>query len=724
MQETLTAPHSKARAGRDIKNIAIVGNPNTGKTSVFNALTGLHQKVANYAGVTVEKKTGMIQNPQGAPVQAYDLPGLYSLIPKSLDDKIAYDILSGIHDDPITLSAVLVVVDAANLSRNLYLLTQILDLGVPVLLVLNMLDAAEKKGIEIDVAALEEHFNIPVVPVIAARGQGIAELRGAIFQTIEKKEKSVARTVPVPPDVLSATQPVMEWMRSNTRMHPSMCSAEALRVVSSEIAFRSWLNAEHKDRDIKTLENAVQQAREKLSQGTYSWHMLETKLRYAWVDDVFQKAVRQQNEASVSITDKLDKILTHRFAGPLIFLAIFAFIFQAIFSWAELPMTLIEEGTNSAGQWIGTQMPDGVLKDLIVDGAVAGVGAVLVFLPQILFLFFFLGLLEDTGYMSRAAFIMDRLMKGVGLSGRSVIPLLSSFACAIPGIMATRTIHNWRDRLVTIMIAPFMSCSARLPVYILLIGAFVPDDKLFGVFGYQGLTLLSMYLLGILAAMLVAVIFKKFVVKEMASSTFVMELPPYRRPSLKWTALQMLERGKIFINDAGKIILAISIVLWFLAYYPRPEQPVQNGGQVTSQIKESYAGQLGKLIEPAIEPLGFDWKIGIGLVTSFAAREVMVSTLATIYNVEGDDETSVNLRTALQNDRNPQTGEPTYSLLTAISLMVFFVLACQCMATVAIVKRETNSWRWPLIMVGYMTAMAYLASLIVYQAGQYFGIGI
>ena len=360
-----------------------------------------------------------------------------------------------------------------------------------------------------------------------------------------------------------------------------------------------------------------------------------------------------------------------------------------------------------------------MLEDLLVNGVIAGVGAILIFLPQIMFLFFFLSLLENTGYMARVAFMMDRFMRGAGLSGRSVIPLLSSFACAIPGIMATRTIQNSRERLITIMIAPLMSCSARLPVYALMIGAFIPSISVLGIFSLPGLTLLAMYLLGIVAAIAAAFVLKRSKGKKQQPSTFIMELPPYRRPSLHRTFLQVYERAKIFVTDAGKIILAISIVLWFLASYPKPQTDVSS----SEAIKQSFAGQLGQVIEPVIEPLGFDWKIGIALITSFAAREVLVSTLATIYNVEGADETSVTLREAMRNERHPETGKPVYTPLVALSLMVFFALACQCMSTVAVVRRETNSWRWPFIMIAYMTILAYLGSLVVYQGGQLLGLG-
>lgn len=722
MIETLKSRTSSKKAQKREVEIAIIGNPNTGKTTVFNALTGLHQKVGNYPGVTVEKKTGLLKSQNGTQIHVHDLPGLYSLIPKSLDDKISTDLLMERFAEPHQFRLVIVVADATNLARNLYLVTQIMDLGLPVILALNMMDLTAKCGIEIDVHELSKQLRIPVVPMVASKGKGVQELRQAVFETIQLENFEYKPVWKINDHVRENLVPIHSWFEKNSPLRGEALWAESLRVLSSNRALENWCS-NHNGALVENcaeLRDLVLDARKQMQQQDKPWHMLESKWRYEWIDELCRKSV-QEKEVGLSFSEKVDRILTHRIAGPIIFLLIFALIFQSIFTWAEVPMNAIESAINWFGQQVSTIMPDGVLKNLIVDGAIAGVGAILVFLPQILFLFFFLTILEDTGYMARVAFIMDRFMKGVGLSGRSVIPLLSSFACAIPGIMATRTIQNWRDRLVTIMIAPFMSCSARLPVYTLMIAAFVPSMKILGIFSLPGLTLLSMYLIGIIAAVIVAYAFKFFVAKKQPKSTFVMELPPYRMPSPKWVFLQMYERGKIFVINAGQIILAISIVLWFLASYPQPD----NAADVTPSqaIQQSYAGKVGKFIEPAIEPLGFDWKIGIGLITSFAAREVMVSTLATIHNVEGGDETSVNLREALRNAKKPETGEPVYTPLVAIALMVFFVLACQCMATVAIVKRETNSWRWPITMVVYMTAMAYVGALIVYQGGKLLGLG-
>ena len=698
-------------------DIALVGNPNSGKTSVFNALTGLRQKVANYPGVTVEKKTGMLKGGNGAQVKIYDLPGLYSLVPKSLDDRIASDIITGRSTEIENLKLIVVVADASNLSRNLYLVTQIIELGAPVLLALNMMDSAKAKGLEIDVETLAKELNIPVVPLAANHRKGILELRDKIFELVAgDKSSSQNIGLRVDAEIRKVTAPICDWLKENTHVtSPASCS-EALRVLSNDKALDTWI--QNRSESNNRLKMVVNQSREKLSKKNMPWPMLETRLRYQWIDDICRKSVRQAKKER-RLSEKIDKVLTHRLAGPFIFLFIFALIFQAIFSWAEVPMNGIEIFIGWLGQKVSAFMPDGVLADLLVNGVIAGVGAILIFLPQIMFLFFFLSLLENTGYMARVAFMMDRFMRGAGLSGRSVIPLLSSFACAIPGIMATRTIQNSRERLITIMIAPLMSCSARLPVYALMIGAFIPSIAVLGIFSLPALTLLAMYLLGIVAAIAAAFVLKRSKGKKQQPSTFIMELPPYRRPSLYRTFLQMYERAKIFVTDAGKIILAISIVLWFLASYPKPQTDVSS----SEAIKQSFAGQLGQVIEPVIKPLGFDWKMGIGLITSFAAREVLVSTLATIYNVEGADETSVTLREAMRKERNPETGQPVYTPLVALSLMVFFALACQCMSTVAVVRRETNSWRWPFIMIAYMTILAYLGSLVVYQGGQLLGLG-
>ncbi len=722
--EVETPPHmSKLLA---TARVLIVGNPNSGKTTLFNALTGLHQKVGNYPGVTVEKKLGKIEDARGRQIELHDLPGVYSLIPKSLDEQIAVDEILG--PQPASeqfrpADLLIVVADATNLERNLYLCLQILDLGIPTLLALNMMDEAERGEIVIDAAGLARRLEIPVFAVSAKRGRGIEELRAQIFSSLKNFSGATRERHDLPAEVEALFAPVTSWLLAQGMAQERSAQAEALRVVSDDTALTKWVAHPQ----YQNLFARVQHAREQLTQRKWAWRQAETKIRYAHLDRVLADCVQRGGAHNLSRSEKIDRVLTHRFFGPLILLALLAAIFQTIFSWAEAPMNAIE----SLFAWLGAQasatLPEGALADLIVNGALAGVGAVVVFLPQILALFFFLTLLEDSGYLARAAFMLDRFMARLGLRGYSVIPLLSSFACAIPGIMAARTIKNPKDRLITIMVAPLMSCSARLPVYALMISAFIPNLPVLGVLSSQGLTLLGLYLLGIVMALLSAYVLKRFVIKG-ASQTFIMELPAYRLPSLRTILWQMYERAKLFVINAGKVILAISIVLWFLASYPKVESASANGSESTitttsPPILQSYAGRLGKMIEPAIEPLGFDWKIGIGLITAFAAREVMVGTLATIYNVENADETSVDLQRAMREDRNPTTGEPIYTPLVALSLMVFFVLACQCMSTVAVVRRETNSWRWPIAMIVYMNALAYLGALVVYQGGRFLGWG-
>ncbi len=708
--------------------VLIVGNPNSGKTTLFNALTGLHQKVGNYPGVTVEKKIGVWLDPHGRKIELHDLPGVYSLIPQSLDEQIAVEeILGPPLDAPAKESRaadlILVVADATNLERNLFLCLQILDLGVPTILALNMMDEAERSEIRIDTASLARSLGIPVMPVAAKRGAGIEALRAQICAVLKHAPSSTPSRLELAPENETLFAPISAWLKAQALRHEAAAYGEALRVVSDDIALTKWVIHPH----YQTLFARVQHAREQLTLRRWSWRQAETRIRFARIDQLLAQHVQHGHGQNLSRSEKIDRVLTHRLFGPLILLTFLAVIFQTIFSWAEAPMNAIEASFAWLGERIAAALPAGAFADLIVNGALAGIGAIVVFLPQILALFFFLTLLEDSGYLSRAAFMLDRFMAKFGLRGYSVIPLLSSFACAIPGIMAARTIKNSKDRLITIMVAPLMSCSARLPVYALMISAFIPNLTVLGLFSLQGLTLLGLYLFGIVMAMLSAYVLKRFVIKG-ASQTFIMELPAYRLPSWRTILWQMFERAKLFVINAGKVILAISIVLWFLASYPKIENASTNNSgtaitKTSPPILQSYAGRLGKIIEPAIAPLGFDWKIGIGLITAFAAREVMVGTLATIYNVENADETSVDLQQALRDDRNPTTGAPIYTPLVALSLLVFFVLACQCMSTVAVVRRETNSWRWPIAMIVYMNALAYLSALVVYQGGKYLGWG-
>jgi ferrous iron transport protein B len=716
--------------------IALAGNPNAGKTSLFNALTGMRQKVANYPGVTVERKEGAWPLAEGAPPsRLVDLPGLYSLDAASPDEQIAHDVLTGRAAHTPAPDVVVAAVDATNIERNLYLATQLLEIGRPLVVALTMVDLAERAGVEVDAARLGESLGVVVVPVNARRREGLEELARAVL------------------DAAVGPAPSAKW-RLSPRAEEEVARLSADGARAREAALHDLYSDELPEEDARR--EAVAGARERLSNADARWWQEPLLARYDWIERAAAESVRApaRGRRRPDATERIDSVVTHKFLGPAVLLLVMLVVFQTIFSWATLPMDLIDRGFGAFGESLRSTMPAGLLTDLLVDGVVAGVGGVLVFLPQILLLFFFIALLEDSGYMARAAFLMDRLMRGVGLHGKAFVPLLSSFACAIPGIMATRTIENPKDRLATILIAPFMSCSARLPVYTLMIAAFFADRRLFGFLSVGALIILSMYLLGIVVAVVVAWVLKRTILKS-PPPPLVLELPPYRVPNLLNVAQAMRTRAWLFVKRAGTVILAISILLWALMTFPRSEQkPVpdaQEGAVVqtlretgvesrgepapetaapsgeavadeAAQLRQSYAGRLGQLIEPAIEPLGFDWRIGIALVASFAAREVLVSTLSIVYNVGKDAEAdSPSLIEAVRNARRPD-GTPAWTPLVAVSLMVFFVLACQCMSTVAVVRRETNSWRWPLFMVGYMLALAYIASFITYQGGRLLGL--
>ncbi|MBI4535879.1 MAG: ferrous iron transport protein B [Ignavibacteriae bacterium] len=695
-----------------VRNIALIGNPNSGKTTLFNALTGLRQKVGNYPGVTVEKKQGRMIFNDDTEASLLDLPGTYSLTANSPDEKVATDILLGRLAHTATPELVVCVVDASNLQRNLYLVSQIIDRHLPVIIALNMIDVAEEEGVSIDVQALEHELGVKVVPTVATKGIGIPELKHAIAITHEATGK--ARQWHMPEPFERECNELIGLLQHHHKLSDPVAFHEAIMLLTTNAAVR-----EHIDRYDPELLAHVRKDHERLDFLGIDRQSVIVESRYQWINNICARCITQTYQKEMSLSDKIDMVLTHKMWGFAIFIALMTLMFQTIFSWATVPMNLIGEGFDWFGRQATLLIPPGDLQDLIVNGAIAGVAAVVTFLPQILFLFLFLGLLEDTGYMARAAFIMDRLMSKVGLHGKSFIPLLSSFACAIPGIMATRTIENPKDRLVTMLVAPLISCSARLPVYTLLIAAFIPNKEILGFLSLAGLTMLSMYLLGLIAALSMAWLFKKTLLKS-APPIFIMELPPYRMPSLKAVFLQMWERSGIFLKRAGTIILGVSVILWFLASYPKLENV-----SPAEQLKQSFAGRTGRLIEPLIKPLGFDWKIGIGLVGSILQREVFVSTMGTIYNIQNaaDNEGSVSLRQQLQQDRDPVTGTPTFTALTAICLMVYYVLAMQCMSTVAVMRRETNGWKWPLFQIGYMTALAYSVTFIVYRAGLAIGFG-
>ena len=638
--------------------IALAGNPNTGKTTLFNVLTGMRQKVANYPGVTVETKMGQWPlAPTLAPARVIDLPGLYSLDATSLDEQIARDVLLGRANNIRKPDVVIVAVDATNLNRNLYLATQLIETGLPIIVALTMFDLAERNGLRIDVDKLSAALGVQVVPVIANRRSSVDNLSRAVLSAVA--EGSGAK------------------------------STSSFSSVFSDLSGASW--------------------QERLT------------ARYRWIERVVADAVEGNDSQQPNLSERIDAVVTHRFLGPLILFVVMLLIFQTIFSWANLPMNLIDHVFSALGGLLRAHFPPGILTDLLVDGVIAGVGGVVVFLPQILLLFLFITLLEDSGYMARAAFLMDRLMRAVGLHGKAFVPLLSSFACAVPGIMATRTIEDSKDRVATIMIAPFMSCSARLPVYTLMIAAFFSGQEFLGFVSLGAVMILGMYLLGIGVAIIVAWILKHTILNA-PSPPFAMELPPYRLPNFRNVAHTLLARVGVFLKQAGTVIMAISILMWVLVTFPQTKA-VDVNNDPAKQVEQSYAGQAGRLIEPVIAPLGFDWKIGIGLISSFAARETVISTLSIIYKVDGtSDAQSTSLVAELRNARRAD-GSRVWTPLVALSLMVFFVLACQCMSTVAIVRRETNSWRWPLFMVSYMLVLAYVGSLVTYQGGRWLGLG-
>ena len=706
--------------------VALAGNPNAGKTTLFNALTGLRQKVANYPGVTVERKEGVWPLSEAAgPARLIDLPGLYSLDAASIDEQIARDVITGRISGLPAPDVIVAVVDATNLERNLYLVTQLLEYGRPLVVALTMYDLAERRGLKVDVERLSQALNVRVVPITASQKRGLEELRRAVIE--------------------ASTEGGLEagWCLSEQAerelaelAHPNGDSTN--RHTALRELYGDELPPDEKRRE------AIRRARERLAETDGNWWQEPLLARYDWIERVARQARDEETYAQgPTTTERIDRFFTHKIFGPFILVLVMLLIFQAIFSWASLPMELIDGGFGALGELARSRLPEGLFTDLLVDGIIAGVGGVLVFLPQILLLFFFLAILEDTGYMARAAFLMDRLMRGVGLHGKAFMPLLSSFACAIPGIMATRTIENPKDRIATIMIAPFMSCSARLPVYTLMIAAFFSTQKVFGFISVGALMILAMYFLGIAVAICVAWIAKRTILKS-PPPPLVLEMPPYRWPNLLTIFQAIWSRAWLFVRRAGTVILAISVILWALATFPRTEvksneagaavagaaaegedasrQPAEDGQVVQEkgeQLRNSFAGRLGRFVEPVIAPLGFDWKMGIALISSFAARETVVSTLSIIYNVDSDENES-SLIDAVREAKRPD-GSPAWTPLVAVSMMVFFVLALQCMSTVAIVRRETNSWRWPLFMVGYMLALAYIASLITFQGGRLLG---
>jgi ferrous iron transport protein B len=698
----------------DIK-VALVGNPNTGKSTLFNVLTGLNQKIGNFPGVTVDKKTGICDLPDGRRARVIDLPGTYSLYPKSRDESIVFSVLAD-KSNPLRPDLVVVILDASNLKRNLLLYTQVADLKIPVIVALNMMDLAKKADITIDVNAFAQKLGVPVVPISARKIEGIDKLKEAITH---------ANKIALQEDTIDV----------------EAIAPQLVAQISKEINVDNpyyALQLAHQHETINFITPAESDRIEELEH-EFSFHSQkaqasETIARYNFINDLLYDTVTKKETAhDQTISNKIDKVLTHKTFGFIIFFAILIFIFQSIFAWSAYPMKLIADMFVWIQSSLHTLLPAGPLTNLLVDGVIAGLSGVMVFIPQITILFGFISILEDTGYMSRVTFMMDRIMRKVGLNGKSVVPLIGGFACAVPSIMSTRNIENWKDRMITIMVTPLITCSARLPVYTLLIALVVPNRNVWWVFNLQGLALTGMYLFSMISAVTVAFVMK-YLLKARERGYFIMELPVYRMPRWKNVGYAMYDRAKDFVLQAGKVIIAVSVILWVLASYgpgdrfdrieqkyKRPQyaqhlNPDELHRAIASEkLENSYAGVLGHVIEPVIKPLGFDWKIGIALITSFAAREVFVGTMATIYSVNGDAEKMESVQQKMHAAKNPQTGEPVFTVAVAFSLMMFYAFAMQCASTVAVVYRETKNWRWPASQFAYMTVLAYIVSLITYH---------
>lgn len=692
-------------------HIALVGNPNSGKSTLFNTLTGLNQKVGNFPGVTVDKKTATISLDETTKAELIDLPGTYSLYPRRADEWVAYKVLMGADED-IQPDLVLLLVDASNLKRNLLFCSQIIDLKIPVVVALTMNDIAAKKGIKIDVAGLALSLGVPVVEISPRKNKGIPQLKKTLALAATKKlipndfidNKSLAA------DSIKKVQTLIPYLNDYAAVH-HLINHESFNLSAPLQTSIEKIEAETKFNPTKT------QAE-------------EVMLRYQRIRQIMQQNVIEPYPLERKLfTDKLDNLLLHRLWGYVILLSVLFILFQSVFWLASFPMDWIEAAFKQLTTSLNGVLPTAWWSDLLVNGVVAGLGGIVIFVPQIMILFGLITILEDTGYMARISFLSDRLMRKVGLNGKSVMPMISGFACAVPAIMSTRNIENRKERLLTILVTPLMSCSARLPVYTILISLVIPSTKVWGFISLQGLVMMCMYLLGTVMALLVSFVMKWFInIKE--KSFFILELPIYRAPRWNNVGITMLEKAKIFVRDAGKVIMVISLLLWFLSSYGPGntiqqteekyglliQQNEQAKDSLTKQcssekLQHSYAGRLGKIIEPAIRPLGYDWKIGIALITSFAAREVFVGTMATLYSVEDTDDGSLRdkMKAATHSD-----GSKVYSLAAALSLMVFYVLAMQCMSTLAVVKRETKTWKWPLFQFVYMTVLAYSMSWLVY----------
>jgi len=691
-------------------NVALIGNPNTGKTSVFNALTGLNQKVGNYPGITVEKKEGICKLPRGVKAHIIDLPGTYSLNASSLDENVVIELLLNRNDKDFPDVAV-VVSDVENLKRNLLLFTQIKDLEIPTILVINMSDRMSYKGISLDIEYLEQELETKIALLSTRKNQGITELKNLITNF---KELS---TIPC----LNASSIDDEYFGNLKKAFPNQLLYKLWLVITQDVNFGKT--------DRNTID-AVSSFKTKAKGDLKRLQQKETIKRYQFINETLKKGQTIDLKSAKDLRVKLDRILTHKVWGYLIFGVILLTIFQAIYDWSSVPMDFIDSAFASLSEWTKRTLPAGAFTNLLAEGIISGLGGIVIFIPQIAFLFLFISILEESGYMSRVVFLMDRIMRRFGLSGKSVVPLISGTACAIPAIMATRNIESWKERLITILVTPFTTCSARLPVYLIIISLVIPEERIFGL-SYQALTLMLLYLIGFGAAVGSAWILNK-ILKIKSKTFFVVEMPNYKLPMFKNVAITVIEKTKSFVFGAGKIILAISIVLWFLASYG-PGEKFNNAKTIITEqfaadnlteeelqqkiashkLEHSFIGIAGHAIEPAIRPLGYDWKIGIAIVSSFAAREVFVGTLATIYSVGSDEEETIKNRMA--GEVNPILGGPLFNFASGISLLLFYAFAMQCMSTLAIVKRETNSWKWPMYQLVIMSAFAYIVALVAFQ---------
>jgi ferrous iron transport protein B len=696
-------------------NIALIGNPNSGKSSMFNQLTGLNQKVGNFPGVTVEKKEGGFTLPGKQDCIVLDLPGTYSLYPRRTDEFVSYKQLMN-PENGESIDLAIVVADASNLRRNLLYVSQVIDLKIPVVVALTMVDLAKKRGIKIDVDCLSREMQVPVVVVNARTGKGIEQLKSTVSQMLQIEVTGQ--------DFFPIEDLAKEAINEMRELMPNLGNYGAIHHLINHESFD--LNSGIQDK--------IEEIEAKYKFNHTKIQAEDIQLRYKKIRQVMLKSVEEQSiEKRKMFSERLDHFFLHRTWGYLIMGVVLFILFQSVFWVAEYPMSLIETGVGMLGGWLGSVLTEGWITDIVVNGILAGLGGILVFVPQIMILFGLITLLEDTGYMARISFLSDRIMRRVGLNGKSVMPMIGGFACAVPAIMSARNIENKKERLLTIMVTPFMSCSARLPVFTILASMIVPDKKILGIFSLQGFVLMGLYVLGIVIALLVSYVMNLFI-KIREKSFFILELPVYRQPRWKNILYTMVEKAKVFVFDAGKVIMVISLVLWaFSSFGPAEKRnkieenyarlikndPINeskyNTEKSSALLENSYAGIMGRSIEPVIRPLGYDWKIGIALITSFAAREVFVGTMATLYSVGEDaDENSETLRNKMHAARRSD-GTMVYTTATGYSLLIFYLLAMQCMSTLAVVKRETGSWKWPIIQLIYMTGLAYFLSFIAYQ---------